>query len=242
MADHDDVELAPTAAAPSARRGGRRARRREATKASRRSAIGCASSATVRLDLLGHLAQRDLAQRLQVLDLEEAVQRRRRPGPRGRPCRRAAARSATPGVRSTSTTWSARASSSSGTVSRTRTPVSSETWSLSDSRCCTLTVERTSMPGVEHVARCPRSASGARARARWSARARRSGTARARARGSPAGPSPRARSRGGSRAGAGAARAPRPAPPSRRGRASPAGRSTTSRPASASAWPSASIR
>ena len=50
------------------------------------------------------------------------------------------------GVRSTSTTSSAVASTWSGNVSRTRTPVSSATWSLRLSRCWTLTVEKTSMP------------------------------------------------------------------------------------------------
>ena len=55
------------------------------------------------------------------------------------------------GVMSTSTTSSASASSRSGNVSRTRTPVSSATWSLSDSRCWTLTVVNTSMPGLEEL-------------------------------------------------------------------------------------------
>ncbi len=43
------------------------------------------------------------------------------------------------------TTSSASASTSSGSVSRTRTPVSSATWSLRLSRCWTLTVEKTSI-------------------------------------------------------------------------------------------------
>ena len=46
------------------------------------------------LDLLGDLAQRDLAQRGEVLDLEEVVQRRLDALGRDRPCRRAGARSA----------------------------------------------------------------------------------------------------------------------------------------------------
>ena len=50
------------------------------------------------------------------------------------------------GVRSISTTSSAAASASSGIVSRTRVPVSWMIWSLRLSRCCTLTVEYTSMP------------------------------------------------------------------------------------------------
>ena len=60
-------------------------------------------------DLLGDLAQRDLAQRGEVLDPEEVVERRVDPLGAGRPCRRAAARSAPRGVRSISTTSSARA-------------------------------------------------------------------------------------------------------------------------------------
>ena len=78
------------------------------------------------LDALGDLAQRDLAQRLEVLEAEEAVQggrdalglvdlaRRRRSISAG-------------GVTSTSTTSSAAESTESGNVSRTRTPVSSAT-------------------------------------------------------------------------------------------------------------------
>ena len=46
------------------------------------------------LDVLGHLAQRDLAQRLEVLDAEEPVQRGRHARGAGRPCRPAGARSA----------------------------------------------------------------------------------------------------------------------------------------------------
>ena len=47
---------------------------------------------------------------------------------------------------STSSTWSARRTTSSGTVSRCGTPVICSTTSLSDSRCWMLTVEMTSMP------------------------------------------------------------------------------------------------
>ena len=49
-------------------------------------------------------------------------------------------------VRSTSTTSSAASTTQSGTVSRTRTPVICHTSSLRLSRCCTLSVVRTSMP------------------------------------------------------------------------------------------------
>ena len=49
-------------------------------------------------------------------------------------------------VRSTSTTSSARSSTESGRVSRTRTPVISYTVSFRLSKCWTLTVEITSMP------------------------------------------------------------------------------------------------
>ena len=61
----------------------------------------------LRLDVLGHLAQRDLAQRLQVLDPEEAVERRRHALAPRRPCPRAAASMSASGVRSISTTSSA---------------------------------------------------------------------------------------------------------------------------------------
>ncbi len=47
---------------------------------------------------------------------------------------------------STSSICSARRTTSSGTVSRWRTPVIRSTTSLSDSRCCTFTVVSTSMP------------------------------------------------------------------------------------------------
>ena len=44
------------------------------------------------------------------------------------------------------TTWSAWPTTQSGTVSRTVTPSSRSSTSLSDSRCCTLTAEMTLMP------------------------------------------------------------------------------------------------
>ena len=50
------------------------------------------------------------------------------------------------GAMSTSSIWSAPRTTSSGTVSRWRTPVIRSTTSLSDSRCWMLSVEMTSMP------------------------------------------------------------------------------------------------
>jgi hypothetical protein len=47
---------------------------------------------------------------------------------------------------STSSTWSARRTTSSGTVSRCGTPVIWRTTSLTDSRCWMFTVETTSIP------------------------------------------------------------------------------------------------
>jgi hypothetical protein len=58
-------------------------------------------------------------------------------------CRRSSRAS---GGRSTSSTSSARSKTASGIVSRTRTQVICATMSLSDSRCCTLSVVCTSMP------------------------------------------------------------------------------------------------
>ena len=49
-------------------------------------------------------------------------------------------------VMSTSSTWSAARTTASGTVSRCTTPVICSTTSVTDSRCCTLTAEITSMP------------------------------------------------------------------------------------------------
>ena len=104
----------------------------------------------LRLDLLGHLPQGHLAERLEVLDAEEVLQRGLDAPLRvDAPSRRRVMRAS--GVMSTSTTSSASASSRSGNVSRTSTPVSSATWSLSDSRCWTLTVVNTSMPGLEQL-------------------------------------------------------------------------------------------
>ena len=94
----------------------------------------------LRLDILGHLAQRDLAQRLEVLDAEEAVQRGRHA--RGRvdlPARRRSISAG--GVTSMSTTSSAPLTGRVGQRLAHRTRSAPATWSLSDSRCCTLTVE-----------------------------------------------------------------------------------------------------
>ena len=125
----DRLRTPPRAPAP---RGCRAARRHDA--------LG--------LHLLGDLAQGDLAQRRQVLDLEEVVERRLDVLAGIDLARPQARRSAPRGVRSISTTSSAVPSTESGTVSRTRTPVSSATWSLRHSRCWTLTVEKTSMPAA----------------------------------------------------------------------------------------------
>ena len=81
---------------------------------------------TAHLDGLGHLPQRHLPQRAQVLHPEEAVQRRgNAPGSYTLPSLRRVTRSS--GGRSIRTISSAFSSSSSGTVSRTLTPVSSAT-------------------------------------------------------------------------------------------------------------------
>src|SRR5450756_1326597 len=50
------------------------------------------------------------------------------------------------GVRATSTTSSASSTTQSGTVSRTRTPLTCHTWSLRLSRCCTFMLVRTPIP------------------------------------------------------------------------------------------------
>ena len=135
------------------------------------------------LDVLGHLAQRDLAQRGEVLDLEEAVERRldalagidlARPQALDQRLRREVDEHDLVGRRRAPRRATSRARAC---------PVSSVTWSLSDSRCWTLTVEKTSMPGGRARPARRRSAWDARARARWCGRARRSGTA----------PAPRAR-------------------------------------------------
>ena len=60
----------------------------------RRRHAGALAHEPLGLDLLGDLAQRDLAQRREVLHLEEAVERGRHPRPADRPCRPAGARSA----------------------------------------------------------------------------------------------------------------------------------------------------
>ena len=107
------------------------------TSASRRSPTAWASAATMssrvpsgsrrpaaRLDLLGDLAQRDLAQRAQVLDPEEVVQRRLERSPRV-DLAGPQARQQRLGREVDSTTSSALVEHASGRVSRTRTPVSS---------------------------------------------------------------------------------------------------------------------
>ena len=97
------------------------------------------------LDLLGDLAQRDLAQRGEVLDPEEAVERG--VDALGRvDLAGAQALEQRLGREVDEHDLVGAAEHRSGSVSRTRTPLSSATWSLSDSRCWTLTVENTSMP------------------------------------------------------------------------------------------------
>ena len=71
---------------------------------------------------------------------------RRRPARPGRRCRAPSDAAAPAGDMSTSWIWSAVRTTSSGTVSRCRTPVIRSTSSLSDSRCWMLTVVMTSMP------------------------------------------------------------------------------------------------
>ena len=71
---------------------------------------------------------------------------RRRPSRPCRCCRGPSGGAAPPGDMSTSSIWSARRTTSSGTVSRWTMPVIDSTTSLSDSRCWMLTVEMTSMP------------------------------------------------------------------------------------------------
>ncbi|CAM5462554.1 hypothetical protein STANM309S_05976 [Streptomyces tanashiensis] len=56
------------------------------------------------------------------------------------------------GDMSTSSIWSARRTTSSGTVSRCRTPVMASTTSPRDSRCWMLTVETTSIPAARSSA------------------------------------------------------------------------------------------
>ncbi len=99
------------------------------------------------LDALSHMAQSRLAQRGQVLDLEEVVQRRRH----------ALGAVDLAGAQALDQRlWSevdqhhlvGRGQDFVGIVSRTRVPVSWVTWSLRLSRCCTLTVEKTSMPAA----------------------------------------------------------------------------------------------
>ena len=121
------------------------------TSASTRSATACLaerlerSSRAARLDVLGDLAQRELAQRAELVGAEEVLERdlglRLRVDLAGPETLRSSS-----GDRSTSTTSSASSRIRSGKVSRTRTSVSSKIASLRLSRCWTLTVEMTSMP------------------------------------------------------------------------------------------------
>ncbi len=115
-AHHEHVELGaePLRRAPRATHDPLGAAASSVTSASSRSAIACGAAVlraagpragarrgvahqALDLDLLGDLAQRGLAQRREVLDLEEVVERRRDALGAGRSCRRAAARSAPPG-------------------------------------------------------------------------------------------------------------------------------------------------
>ena len=157
--------------------------------------------------------------------------------------RPAAASSSASGVRSMSTTSSARPSTESGIVSRTRTP--RQLGHLVVERLEVLDVDRGEHvdPGVEHVLDVLVALVVLERPARWCARARRSGTAPARARriagqvhllevGAAVGHAPPRHDLA----------APRPARSCPRARASRAARSTTSRPASCSAWPSCSMR
>ena len=223
-----------------ARRTTRSSRSSSETKASSRSAIGCSSTRAV-LDRLGQLAQRDLAQRAQVLDAEEAVERGRDPR----------LRVDLAGLQAGDQVLG-REVDEHDLVRLGQLLVGHGLAHLDAGQLGHLVVERLEVldvdggedvdAGVEDVLDVLVALRVLEARARWCARARRSGTARGRGRGCRAGPSPRAGRRGRRRAAAGAARGPaawrsvsaRPWVSSRP--------ITTSRPASASAWASASIR
>ena len=133
-----------------------------------------------RLDVLRDLAQSELAQRGEVVDAGRSSAARPRPARADRPCRPRRRSWSASGDRSTSTTSSASSRIRSGNVSRTRTPVSSKIASLRLSRCWTLTVEMTSMPGVEDLVDVLVALLVAHAGARSCGRARRRARARAR--------------------------------------------------------------
>ena len=92
------------------------------------------------------LAQRQLAQRRQVALAEEVGRAPARSSRRRRSCPAAAASRSVSTETSTLTTSSARFSTQSGIVSRTRTPVVDAIASFSDSMCWMLTAVMTLMP------------------------------------------------------------------------------------------------
>ena len=103
------------------------------------------------VDLVGDPQQRELAQRDEVARCGSSARARRRSSPAGRCCRAPCAGAGPSGVMSTSSIWSAARTTASGIVSRWRTPVMRSTTSLSDSRCCTLTVVMHVDPGGEEL-------------------------------------------------------------------------------------------
>ena len=145
-----------------ARRTTRCERGSSLTSASRRSPIACGAAFSARRSSrrpgarsrgrrcastsLGDLAQRDLAQRGEVLGLEEVVERGRHALRRIDLARAQALDERLRREVDDHDLVGLARGRASGTVSRTRTPVSSATWSLRLSRCWTLTVENTSMP------------------------------------------------------------------------------------------------
>ena len=125
-------------------------RRRRRSRSSR-VPTPCLAHEPLGLDLLGDLAQRDLAQRREVLDLEEVVERGRDPlrrvdlaGPQPLDQRLG-------GEVDEHDLVGRRRARASGTVSRTRTPVSSATWSLSDSEVLDVDGGEDVDAGGEHV-------------------------------------------------------------------------------------------